>query len=118
MSDILIRGMEMPIGGNETIIRIQPDGTVLDQYGHHLVSRRGGRDMSEDWRTKAFTDFCIEHNVTVIIDDEWKTREKRVMLRKGNYTVVRRICYDSILTILPTVLLNEMLQELQAEEGE
>ena len=74
--------------------------------------------MSEDWRTKAFTDFCIEHNVTVIIDDEWKTREKRVMLRKGNYTVVRRICYDSILTILPTVLMNEMLQELQAEEGE
>ena len=27
----------MPIDGNETIIRIQPDGTVLDQYGHHLI---------------------------------------------------------------------------------
>lgn len=37
MSDILIHGMEMPINGNETIIRIQPDGTVLDQYGHHLA---------------------------------------------------------------------------------
>lgn len=34
---ILIKGMKMPIDGNETIIRIQPDGTVLDQYGHHLV---------------------------------------------------------------------------------
>ena len=34
---ILIEGMEMPIDGNETIIRIQPDGTVLDQYGHHLA---------------------------------------------------------------------------------
>lgn len=34
---ILINGMEMPIDGNETIIRIQPDGTVLDQYGHHLA---------------------------------------------------------------------------------
>ena len=34
---ILIKGMEMPIDGNETIIRIQPDGTVLDQYGHHLA---------------------------------------------------------------------------------
>lgn len=34
---LLIKGMEMPKDGNETIIRIQPDGTVLDQYGHHLV---------------------------------------------------------------------------------
>ena len=34
---ILIRGMGMPTNGNETIIRIQPDGTVLDQYGHYLA---------------------------------------------------------------------------------
>ena len=34
---VLIKGMEMPTDGNETIIRIQTDGTVLDQYGHHLV---------------------------------------------------------------------------------
>lgn len=34
---VLIKGMEMPIDGNETIIRIRSDGTVLDQYGHHLV---------------------------------------------------------------------------------
>lgn len=34
---IYLPNMEMPIDGNETIIRIQPDGTVLDQYGHHLV---------------------------------------------------------------------------------
>lgn len=27
----------MPANGNEIIIRIQPDGTILDQYGHHLV---------------------------------------------------------------------------------
>lgn len=73
--------------------------------------------MSEDWRTKAVTDFCREHNATVTIDDEWKTREKRVILRKGNYAVVRRICYDSIPTILPTVLLNEMLNEIPAEDG-
>lgn len=33
---IYISGVEMPTEGNETIIRIQPDGTVLDQYGHHL----------------------------------------------------------------------------------
>lgn len=26
----------MPKEGNETIIRIQTDGVVLDQYGHHL----------------------------------------------------------------------------------
>ena len=34
---IYIKGMEMPTNGNETIIRIQPDGTVLDQYGHYLA---------------------------------------------------------------------------------
>ena len=34
---LLIKGMEMPKNGNETILRIQPDGTVLDQYGHHLL---------------------------------------------------------------------------------
>ena len=34
---VYIRGMEMPTDGNETIIRIQPNGTVLDQYGHHLA---------------------------------------------------------------------------------
>lgn len=34
---ILINSMEMPTDGNETIIRIQSDGTVLDQYGHHLA---------------------------------------------------------------------------------
>ena len=34
---VYLPNMEMPIDGNETIIRIQPDGTVLDQYGHHLA---------------------------------------------------------------------------------
>ena len=33
---IYIKGMEMPTGNNEIIIRIQSDGRVLDQYGHHL----------------------------------------------------------------------------------
>jgi hypothetical protein len=74
--------------------------------------------MNEDWRTKAVTDFCREHNVTVTIDDEWKTRQKRVILRKGSYAVVRRICYDALPTLLPTALLSEMLQEIPAGEGE
>lgn len=34
---VLIKGMKMPVNGNETIIRIQPNGTILDQYGHHLI---------------------------------------------------------------------------------
>lgn len=74
--------------------------------------------MSEDWRIKAVKDFCREHNVTVRVDDEWKTREIKVKLRKGKYEVVRRICYDAIPTLLPTVLLNEMLHEIPTEEGE
>ena len=72
--------------------------------------------MSEDWRAKAITDFCLEHNATVIVDDEWKTREKKVTLIKGKFAVVRRIGYDAVLTLLTTALLNEMLQEIPAEE--
>lgn len=36
---IYINKMEMPLNvpGNELIIRIQPNGDVLDQYGHHLA---------------------------------------------------------------------------------
>lgn len=34
---VYIKGMEMPKEGNETILRLMPDGTVLDQYGHHLA---------------------------------------------------------------------------------
>lgn len=72
-----------------------------------------------DWRTKAVEDFCLKNNATVIEEDEWKTREKKVTLRKGKYSVVRRICYDAIPTLLPTVLLNEMLNEIPADkEGE
>jgi hypothetical protein len=74
--------------------------------------------MIKDWRTKVVVDFCRKHNVTVTIDDEWKTMEKKVTLRKGKFAVVRRIYYDAIPTILPTVLLNEMLQEIPEEEGE
>ena len=33
----MIKGVDMPTNGNETIIRIQPDGAILDQYGHHLT---------------------------------------------------------------------------------
>lgn len=72
-----------------------------------------------DWRTKAVEDFCRTNNVTVIVEDEWKTREKKVTLRKGKYAVIRRICYDAIPTLLPTMLLNEMLNEVPAsKEGE
>lgn len=34
---VLIKGMKLPENRNETIIRIQPNGTILDQYGHHLI---------------------------------------------------------------------------------
>lgn len=74
--------------------------------------------MSKDWRTQAVEDFCRENNVTVIVEDEWKTREKKVTLRKGKYAIIRRICYDAIPTLLPTVLLNEMLKEIPEEGGE
>lgn len=33
---VYIEGAELPMEGNEIIIRIQPDGSILDQYGHHL----------------------------------------------------------------------------------
>ena len=37
MSGLYLSGAKMPAEETETIIRIQPDGTVLDQYGHHLA---------------------------------------------------------------------------------
>ena len=74
--------------------------------------------MSEDWRTQAVKDFCRKNNVTVIVEDEWKTREKKVTLAKDKYAVIRRIFYDTIPTLLPSVLLNGMLREIPAEEGE
>lgn len=33
---ILIKGMEMPKGNHEIIVRIQSDGRVLDQWGHRF----------------------------------------------------------------------------------
>lgn len=33
---LYIEKTELPKGGNETIIRILPNGEILDQYGHHL----------------------------------------------------------------------------------
>lgn len=56
---VYIPGVEMPTEGNETIIRILPDGTVLDQYGHHLGLKalpvpEHGRLMDKD----AFIDGC------------------------------------------------------------
>ena len=69
-----------------------------------------------DWITKAVEDFCHTNDVTVIVEDEWKTREKKVTLRKGKYAVIRRICYDAIPTLLPTALLNEMINEVREKE--
>ena len=37
MSGLYLPGVEMPTEGNEMIIRIQPGGIVLDQYGHYLA---------------------------------------------------------------------------------
>lgn len=33
---VLIKGMEMPKGSHEIIVRIQSDGRVLDQWGHRF----------------------------------------------------------------------------------
>lgn len=74
-----------------------------------------GQKMN-DWQTKEVENFCRVNNVTVIVEDEWKTREKKFILRKGSYVVIRRLYYDALLDLLPTVLLNEMLHEIPEEE--
>lgn len=33
---VLIKGLDMPTGNHEIIVRIQSDGRVLDQWGHRL----------------------------------------------------------------------------------
>ena len=38
MSSVLIKGLRMPIE-DEIIIRIQPNGAILDQCGHRLLQK-------------------------------------------------------------------------------
>ena len=72
--------------------------------------------MDNDWRTKAVEDFCRENNVVVAVEDEWRTLEKKVVMKKGKRSVVRRIPNDTLYCLIPTGLLNEMINEIPAEE--
>jgi len=74
--------------------------------------------MTNDWQENVVKDFCKENNAKVIVIDEWKTREKKIVLRKGKWEVQRNICYEALPTLLISKLLNQMLKEIPAEECE
>ena len=74
--------------------------------------------MNNDWQTRVVCDFCRKNNVKVFVEDEWRTREMKVTMVKDKWTVIRHICYDSIPTLLPSALLNEMIREIPADKGD
>lgn len=71
--------------------------------------------MSKDWRDKAISDFCKQNDVEILVTDEWKTFQKKIVMRKGNGRSTRYIDYDflSTPTFLITPLLNGMLKEIE-----
>lgn len=58
MSKILISGIDIPSDGNETIIRIQPDGSVRDIHGIDLE--------------------CVAVDVGALSDEEIESRNQKV----------------------------------------
>ena len=71
-----------------------------------------------DWRTKVVEDFCEENDVEVLVSDEWKTMQKKMVMRKGTTTATRYVDYSSLPTLLPSALLNEMLIEIAKKDGD
>ena len=91
---VLIKGMKLPANENETIIRIQPNGTILDQYGHHLIIKAvpvppHGRLIDADallqravphgWSTpKWVSDIAIDDAPTIIPAEETAKKDRRL----------------------------------------
>ena len=70
--------------------------------------------MSEDWKDKVIQDFCKDKGVEILVTDEWKTLQKKIVMRKGKDTTTRFVDYESLPHFLPSPLLNSMLKELEA----
>ncbi len=70
-----------------------------------------------DWRERYIVEFCQLNNVTLQIDDMWKSHQKRVVMRRGGKAVTRLIDYDVIPTLLVTPLLHEMFVEMSLGES-
>ena len=73
----------------------------------------------QDWRVPAFQRFCNDHDVEILVVDEWQTKKRRFTMRrpKGRETVVRLVSYEALDALLPTVLARGMLNELEKMEG-
>lgn len=97
---IYIKGMEMPLDvpGNEKIIRIQPNGDVLDQYGHSLALSATFVPPIEKLRDSEILNSIeqITRGLLIVSDDGFP------IPRKGT---TRRECYRALYKIKK--LLNE-----------
>ena len=91
MSGIYITGMEMPKEGNETILRLMPDGTVLDQYGHHLALK--AIPVPKHGRLKDYDQIMKEYN-------EWFSKAESRQYENMFYALYRAI--NDARTIVPS----------------
>ncbi len=73
--------------------------------------------MSNDWRLKIVEDFARRNGVEIITEDDWKRYRIRIRMRRtgGTCCVERLISYDAAQTLLPSLLLKDMYQELSRE---
>lgn len=77
------------------------------------------RVKPQDWRITAFQRFCSDNGVEILIDDQWKTQQRRFRMRRpnGRETVERLVSYEALDALLPTVMARGMLNELEKMEG-
>ena len=73
----------------------------------------------QDWRITAFQHFCSDNGVEILVDDQWKTQQRRFRMRRpnGRETVERLVSYEALDALLPYVMARGMLNELEKMEG-
>jgi hypothetical protein len=71
----------------------------------------------DDWRSKIVKDFCKEHDVEFFVSYEWKTYQNKYVMRKGNAKATRYVNCESLPTMLPSAMLNEMYKEITDKDG-
>lgn len=74
--------------------------------------------MVDDWRSKIVKDFCKEHDVEFFASYESKTDQNKYLMRKGNAKATRYVSCDSLPTMLPSAMLNDMYREIMDNDGD
>ena len=74
--------------------------------------------MVDDWRSKIAKKFCKEHDVELFASCEWKTDQIKYVMRNGSAKATRYVSCDSLPTMLPSAMLNDMFREIMDKDGD